>query len=115
MDVDTLLLKGRVHTFYCHAFSSCSGLVTADHTVEVEEETEQHNPKYDNEETATVAVGNLLKLSGHPADTGLVGKATAIVHLTLVAFPILGIILVGHLFPDEHFLDTHISDGFKND
>ena len=86
MDVDTLLLKGRVHTLYCHAFSSCSGLVTADHTVEVEEETEQHNSKYDNEETATgiaeVTLGSGGSLSYvNSKDLGILSK-------TLGPFPV---------------------------
>jgi hypothetical protein len=113
MDVDALLLKGRVHTLNGHSLSSCSCLVTVDHTADIEDKTEQDDTKHDNQKSATVIVCDMLELSGHPTDTGLVGEATAIVYLTFVAFPVLGVILVGHLFPDEHFLDTHILDGFK--
>ena len=77
-----------------------------DDAVEVEDETQDDEAEHQAEECPAVVVGKGLDADGHAVYTDCPGKPAACTDLLLVAFPVLRVVLVGHLLPEKHFLEV---------
>ena len=80
------------------------------HLNDVETETQCYKTKDNCKEQLLVSVGEALYISCYLVELGSLGELASGGYLSLVAVFVLWIILIRHLFSENHFLPTHIYD-----
>ena len=93
-----LLLLGSLVMAYPH------------HLDDVEAEAQCDETEDKGKEQLLVAVGKGLHIGGKPVKTGGLGELAPCRDFFFIAFLVLGVILVRHLVPENHFLPSHIYD-----
>lgn len=58
-----------------------------------------------------MSVGKALYIGSYLIELGGLGKLASGGHFSLIAFFVLGVVLVGHLLSENHFLPSHIYVG----
>ena len=81
-------------------------MVSSCHAIDVETEAHTYKTEHDDQEQCLVQVSKPLYLGGSLVYLAHLGKLPSGSHVSLIAFLVFGVVLVGHLLPNEHLLKS---------
>ena len=81
-------------------------MVSSCHAIDVETEAHTNKSEHDDQEQCLVQVGKPLHLGCRLVYPAHLGKLPSGSHVSLIAFLVFGVVLVGHLLPNEHLFKS---------